>query len=129
MSDSEFYEVLLLAMSDMDTQFQFWLSITSAFIISIYVAGDKIGRYLKFGIILLYLASCWLILMRMMLNAAIVSDLLTHKPIDIFNTGITGTTGLFKEIVFFGGTLGATLFALLRNKVLPKNTEIPKITD
>lgn len=117
MNDTDFYEVLLMAMSDLDTQFQFWLSITSAFVAAVYIGGDRLGAVLRYCLTLLYLASCVLIFLRMLVNAEIVGDLLAIRSIDVFTNGLTEWSGLFRLVVMCCGTLGATVYAVFHGKL------------
>lgn len=123
METADFYEVLLLAMSDMDTQFQFWLSVTSALVAAIYIAGSKLGWILRTFLTAVYLASCWLIFLRMLINAEILQDIIATHEIEVFTNGLTETSGMFRMIVMIAGTISAAAYAIFHDKVSSKNMQ------
>lgn len=45
--DNDTYELLIELMGAMDTQFQFWLTVTSAFVAAHYVAGSRLGGVVR----------------------------------------------------------------------------------
>jgi hypothetical protein len=63
-SPAELAELRLLAVSVMDTQFQFWISITFAVVVATFAAGENLSRGLRYAAALLYGLATFVIVAR-----------------------------------------------------------------
>ena len=64
LSREELIELLAFAYSNIDSQFELWLTITFAVIIASYIAGHRLARWLRYSFAVLYtLVSVLLLLM------------------------------------------------------------------
>lgn len=57
MSDAELHELIMMAADQMDSAFEFWITVSFGVLIAVHVAKDSIGKPLRLLICGLYLAT------------------------------------------------------------------------
>ncbi len=57
MSDAELHELIMMAADQMDSAFEFWITVSFGVLIAVHVARDTIGKPLRLLICGLYLAT------------------------------------------------------------------------
>jgi hypothetical protein len=91
---------------DIDTQFQFWISITFAVLVASFVADERLSRVERRVIMALYLIAATIVLMRY--NSAIAHQ---QQVLDLFTAnGLVPperpvVAGLLRQILFTLGSL------------------------
>lgn len=115
--DTDVYEVLIELIANIDTQFQLWLTITSAFIVAHYFAGHRLGPWIRTYLSLIYLCSCVLILFRLILVSEVFRELLEANPGTAFADDSAGLAGFFRLIVIMFGTLGAIVYSVFHSRI------------
>jgi hypothetical protein len=120
-SGGELPEVQLLALflevnGDIDTQFQVWVSITFALLVASFVAGARLSRVARTGLVGLYLCAAAVLLIRYLRAGSYLGYVLElYALYDIAppgNLGISGTAGLLRMTLFTVGSGVAALSVL-----------------
>lgn len=112
MSDAEFYELLFTLMADIDTQFQFWLTMTFALIVTTFFAGERLNTYLRVFLTVLYAAACGLIVMRWNVAMIFVGDIAELAGKQVAELPSRTFTGSLRMGVFLLGSIGAGAFTV-----------------
>jgi hypothetical protein len=118
MSEFELLEVLRSANESVDTNFQFWLSSSFAVLLAFFFAGERIFGFIKWTIVLLYLASTTLFIFRIVASGRTAtrareslqelgSDYLTIGP----ETSAFVIGGSIMAIILFG-TIATVYFGM-----------------
>lgn len=66
MSEADLLEIFLEVNQDIDTQFQFWISITFAVLVASFVADERLSRFERAVVTVLYLCAATILLQRYM---------------------------------------------------------------
>jgi hypothetical protein len=118
LSNAEIAELILLARSSMDTQFQYWISVTFAVVVAGFVAGDRLSQGLRYVVATLYVLASLVLVQRFYFTALSTAELgnrLVESGDPIFPP-----VGLSIQIprvaVFALGTIAALYFLLLKRQ-------------
>jgi hypothetical protein len=102
--------------SDIDTQFQVWVSITFAVLVASFVAGHRLSRIARTGLVALYLCAAAVLLIRYLRAGALlpyVQDLYAlYDVVAPAGVGISGPAGLLRMALFTLGSFVAALSVL-----------------
>jgi hypothetical protein len=66
MTEADLFEIFLNVNQDIDTQFQFWMSITFAVLVASFVADERLSRMERVVVTALYLCAATILLQRYM---------------------------------------------------------------
>jgi hypothetical protein len=103
MTEADLFEIFLNVNQDIDTQFQFWISITFAVLVASFVADERLSRIERVVVTGLYLCAAAILLQRYM-------SALSHMQ-DVFR--LFDETGLARPAVpELAGLLRLGLFTL-----------------
>ena len=120
---SDALELIGLAQNEIaaiDSQYQFWITITFAVMVASYLAHNQLGRAVRATIVTLYLLATALIVLRTQAHIGAVSFLMT----ELRNLGSGYTFGseafpyvfpVMRLILMAAGTFAAVLFTLRPN--------------
>lgn len=109
-------ELFLDVNGDIDTQFQVWVSITFAVLVASFVAGGRLSRFARTGLVGLYLCAAAVLLIRYLRAGSYLGYVLDlYALYDIEppgNLGISGVAGLLRMTLFTVGSAVAALSVL-----------------
>ena len=113
MTEADLLPLLLDVNQDIDTQFQFWISITFAVLVASFVAAERLSRFERGVIATLYLCAATIILLR-------YTSALVHQQdvLDLFvanglsEPAVPALAGLLRFTLFTLGSL-VTAFSVL----------------
>ena len=126
MNEFELLELLRTANESVDSNFQFWLSSCFAVLMAFFFAGDKIVGYMKWAIVLLFVASTILFTYRIQASGRLAtrarealeeigSEFLTISS----DTSVFFIGGSFMTIILLG-TIATVYFCLYSRKIMGK---------
>ena len=110
MTNAELHELTFIALAQVDTYFQFWLTSTFAVILVGFLASHHLTRGLACLVTVLYLLASFLFLMRINLAGDMYAQYvaaITELP---FPVETTESFIFMRLLVFFGGTLSAVVY-------------------
>ena len=113
MTKADLLQLFLDVNQDIDTQFQFWISITFAVLVASFVADERLSRVERRVITALYLCAAMIILLRY--RSAIsyqfeVQELFVANGVE--PPAIAWIAGLLRSALFTVGSLVAALSVL-----------------
>ena len=114
MIEVELLQLYMEVNQDIDTQFQFWISITFAVLVATFVAGHRLSRGGRAVIAALYLCGAALLLSRYfsaLSHLGIVLGL--YEQYGVEPPSVIGTAGLLRITIFLVGSLVTVLSVLL----------------
>jgi hypothetical protein len=118
-SDAELQELTLLSAELMDAQFQYWMSVSFAVIVAVFVAGERLTDRFRLLIAILYTAVSFLFLARLLGSAFHFQILLAaglDRGLPNINPGNTGIAGPMRyAILIVGGC--TTIWFTLRGQI------------
>jgi hypothetical protein len=110
-------ELFLEVNSDIDTQFQVWVSITFAVLVASFVAGGRLSRFARSGLAGLYLCAAAVLLIRYVRAGSYIGYVVElYAQYDIVPPGalgVSGPAGLLRIMLFTVGSAIAALSVLL----------------
>lgn len=124
MNEFELLELLRTANEAVDTNFQFWLSSSFAVLMAFFFAGEKIIGYIKWTVVLLYLASTVLFIYRIQASGRVAT--LARVALEEMNSGYLTISSGASAIVIGGsfisiillGAAGTIYFCLNSKKIM-----------
>ena len=127
MTEAELIELFIDAAQTMDSNFQFWLSITFALLVASHLAKGTISRPLQVVALSLYLAASTLFFMRHnVIGGALESLRVEIQTLDSNILLLTGsenqTIGYLYWVIFLGGTLATVVYVIVSNLRLERDT-------
>lgn len=126
MTEVDLLSLFFAVNQDIDTQFQFWISITFAVLVASFVADERLSRVERAVITLLYMSAATIILLRYTSALAHQRDVL-----ELFSAnGLTQPelptfAGLLRLSLFTFGSLIAALSVLLPRFGARRSASIP----
>ncbi len=116
-SPAELSELFLQAQALIDTQLQYWMSITFAVVVAGFVAGKRLTLRLRCIVGVLYALATFTLLIRMMTtgeDAVAIANTLQESGSIIFHTG---PSIIISRLLLFGlGTIAALYFLLVSRR-------------
>ncbi len=117
-SPAELTEIIFLARSSMDTQFQFWVSITFAALVAGFIAGDRLTQRMRYVAASLYALAALVLILRFFDAARTVvsvGDALREAGVTIFpGLGPVVVVLVVSRYLLFGLGTAAALYFLVR---------------
>ncbi len=110
---AELIELLLNLVNQLDLQFQYWLSVSFAVIVTSYIAGDRLSMKIRIYIFLLYILASSIFSIRYFgsrTQVLFLSQELLTRVTDWPNLG--GLTSPVRQFTFIAGIIGTTWFLL-----------------
>ena len=115
-SPPELAELALLAGASMDTQFQYWISVTFAVVVASFVAGERLSRPMRLLAATLYLLASILLISRF-LQFAQTTRIYEIALEDASSPSIAaGRLIVFTRFVLFALGTASALYFLLKAK-------------
>ncbi len=116
-SPAELSELFLQAQALIDTQLQYWMSITFAVVVAGFVAGKRLTLRLRCIVGVLYALATFTLLIRTMTtgaDAVAIANTLQESGSIIFHTG---PSIILSRLLLFGlGTIAALYFLLVSRR-------------
>ena len=116
-SPAELSELFLQAQALIDTQFQYWMSITFAVVVAGFVAGKRLTLRLRCIVGVLYALATFTLLIRTMTtgaDAVAIANTLQESGSIIFHTG---PSIILSRLLLFGlGKIAALYFLLVSRR-------------
>jgi hypothetical protein len=109
MTEADLLALFLDVNQDIDTQFQFWISITFAVLVASFVADEKLSRAERSVVTVLYLSAAAILLFRYLSAVTLVQDVLGLFDASGIERPIVATTAGRLRIALF--TLGSLVTA------------------
>lgn len=126
MSEVELLDLLRAANEGVDSNFQFWLSATFAILMAFFFAGDRIVGYIRWAIVLLYVASTILFVFRILDAGQLATrarSALEELGSDFLIIGSDSSAivigGSFMLIILLG-TIATIYFCIFSKKIMQK---------
>jgi hypothetical protein len=122
-SPAELSELFLLAQTSIDTQFQYWITITFAVVAAAFAAGERLTQRLRYVVVALYSLATFTLFMRALStgeDARVILQTLAESGSLIF--GIDLTVAVSRPLVFVMGTIAANYFLLASRKRVAQGT-------
>jgi hypothetical protein len=116
-SPAELAELALLSTATMDTQFQYWISVTFAVVIAGFVAGERLTRRMRYIAATLYVLATFVLISRFLDSAQVTGsfiDALAETGVDALSGPGSFTAG--SRFLLFGVGSVAALFFLLSER-------------
>jgi hypothetical protein len=76
MNEAELFQIFLDVNQDIDTQFQFWMSITFAVLVASFVADERLSRMERMIVTALYICAAAILLERYMSAVSHMQDVM-----------------------------------------------------
>lgn len=111
---AEIYELGHLAAVRMDTQFQYWLSVTFAVVVAAFVAGDRLNEPLRYLAAILYLLAAFVLISQFRyegVTAFIFGQAMSESGLDML-PAVGYPVVVARFVLFALGTLAALYFLL-----------------
>jgi len=115
-SNGELTQFLFEALSGMDTQFQYWISLTFGALVAAFLAGDRLGLPVRLLAIVLYLLATAVLFIRFLsagFTATAIQAYLDSTQASVVGSYLLGFLPMMRPPLFVLGA-GATIFFLLR---------------
>jgi hypothetical protein len=113
-SPAELSELYLQAQTLLDTQFQYWMTVSFAVVVAAFVAGDRLSRRLRYVVTTLYAIATLVVFSRAWLagsqSLAIVTDL-EERGAGLFNLSGGGAIG-GRILLFVIGSISVVYFLM-----------------
>jgi hypothetical protein len=129
MTEFELLELLRTANESVDTNFQFWLSSSFAVLLAFFFAGERIVSYIKWAVVLLYVASTVLFTYRIQASGRVATrarEALEQLSSDflIISSEMSAIMigGSFMTIILVG-TIATVYFCINSKTVMKKEIE------
>jgi len=107
-------QLLLEVNQDIDTQFQFWISITFAVLVASFVADERLSRSERVAITALYLAAAAIVLFRYGTAISYQTDVLElFDQYGFERPAVATTAGRLRLMLFTAGSLVAAVSVLV----------------
>ena len=121
MTESELLGAYLQSVEVINGNFEFWLTVTFAILITLHFAGDRIPQRLRRLIVGLYVAATALFSVRLFtagIAFASIRDqlLLLDTKIHVVGSLTDALIGLLFLVIMLGGTLGTLLYVKSSSK-------------
>ena len=110
MTEAELFTLFLAVNQDIDTQFQFWLSITFAVLVASFVADERLSRKERIIIAIVYLSAAAILLMRY--SSAVAYQFRVLEMFDsngVTRPAVAGVAGGLRYGLFTFGSLIAAV--------------------
>ena len=111
---SDVFALLQTATAGIDSQFEFWLTLTFALVVSTFLAGGVLTRGARIAIAILYVLSVYLVWLQQMFHVEQGRYLLSLLA--DFGVETPRATGELADrvraVIFFVGSSGAVVFVL-----------------
>ena len=128
-SVAELIELLQNESASIDTQFQLWITITSAVVIASFAARDYLSIWLKTFIAVIYLLASSIIVLRYANDAS--QFVFLHN--ELSNRGVDYPTVIdlrfLRALVYLVGTFATLAIIFLKPKPKIDSTQIDKVPD
>ena len=117
MTDSELISAYFTALDAVNGNFEFWLTITFAILVSFYYAGNKFPTYLKRLLISIYLVTAFALLLRLT-NAGRFSGSILARIIErdadlaLNSVPQASFVGILWILIIVAGTIATVYYAL-----------------
>jgi hypothetical protein len=109
-------QLFLEVNSDIDTQFQVWVSITFAVLVASFVAGHRLSRFARVGLVALYLCAAAVLLIRYGRAGSYLSYVIElyaqYEIVPPAALSVSGAAGLLRITLFTLGSFVAALSVL-----------------
>jgi hypothetical protein len=112
----ELTQFLFQTLSQMDTQFQYWMSVTFGAIVAAFLAGDRLRRSVRVFAAALYLLATTALLIRFLaagFTATSIQVYLDSAKAAVVGSYLPGLLRFIRPPLFILGS-GATVYFLLR---------------
>ena len=110
MSEADLLQIFLDVNQDIDTQFQFWISITFAVLVASFVADERLSRVERLVVTALYLCAATILLQRYMSALSHLQDALRlYDESGLTRPAVPELAGLLRLVLF---TLGSIVAAV-----------------
>lgn len=126
MTEFELLELLRTSNESVDSNFQFWLSSSFAVLMAFFFAGKKIVGYIKWAVVLLFVASTMLFTYRIQASGRVATrarEALEEVGSDFLTIGSDASAiiiaGSFMAIILLG-TVATVYFCLFSKKFMEK---------
>ena len=116
MSDqaSDLIALVQTATAGIDSQFEFWLTLTFALVVSTFLAGGALTRGARIAVAILYVLSVYLVWLQQVFHVeqgryflSLLADLGVETP-----RAAGELADRIRSVIFFGGSLAAVVFLL-----------------
>jgi hypothetical protein len=115
LSEYELTSLVFALFRDMDSMIQFWIQATFAVVVAVFVAGDRLSRWMRGTIAVLYLIASVQAALRWVLivtradafRARMVADSFADIPT---HGGLVLLISALISVMFVGGVLGTVYF-------------------
>jgi len=111
---SDLFALLQTAAAGIDSQFEFWLTLTFALLVSTFLAGGVLTRGARIAIAVLYVLSVYLVWLQQMFHVeqgryliSLLADLGVETPL-----AIGELADRIRAVIFFVGSFSAVVFVL-----------------
>lgn len=110
MSEAELLQLFLNVNQDIDTQFQFWISITFAVLVASFVADERLSRFERVVVTVLYLCAATILLQRYLSAVSHMTDVLRlFDESGLATPSVPAIAGLLRIALFTLGSLVAAV--------------------
>ena len=113
MNESDLFQIFLDVNQDIDTQFQFWISITFAVLVASFVADERLSRVERAVVTGLYLCAAMILLQRYTSALSHLQDTLQlFDESGLERPDVPELAGLLRFVLFTAGSLVAAVSVL-----------------
>lgn len=119
LNSAELIELVLLANESLDAQFEYWLSVSIAGIVATFIGGEHLHRKMRVVLVILYLLSSMLFLMKYLSVAGWIlslGELQFEVAEPVLNTPLSPYIFVTRSILFSGGVMATVWFILTARK-------------
>ncbi|MGE0158789.1 MAG: hypothetical protein AB7T31_05205 [Gemmatimonadales bacterium] len=113
MNEADLLQIFLDVNQDIDTQFQFWISITFAVLVASFVADERLSRAERVVVTSLYLCAAMILLQRYVSALSHLDDTLRlFDESRLERPAVPRLAGLLRFVLFTLGSLVAAVSVL-----------------
>jgi Ca2+/Na+ antiporter len=122
----QLFELFLEVNQDIDTQFQFWISITFAVLVASFVADERLSRAERAAVSVLYLCAAAILLFRY--QSAVANQIAVLEMFDahgVARPSVATAAALLRLALFTFGSLVAASSVLFPRLLAPRRGRPP----
>ncbi|MEX2049392.1 MAG: hypothetical protein WEB90_07425 [Gemmatimonadota bacterium] len=124
-TEVQLLQLFLNVNQDIDTQFQFWISVTFAVLVASFVADERLSRAERIAITALYLCATTILLMRYLSALSYLTDVLAmFATYGVRPPTVATAAGFLRMLLFtFGSVVAAWSVLFPRFLARPRSAQ------
>ena len=109
MSEAELHELIMMAADQIDSAFEFWLTISFGVLIAVHITKDSIGLHLKILLCALYVSSSSIAILLTIGDVMQIYGYAEQLVKPLKGMGPSGVSDVIRLLVYIVGTVSVSI--------------------